>query len=193
MMNIFRSNKIDEKRIKESLSDFYRIINEHFKYDLSKETWVGGGAIASIAQNSMPRDFDVFFISQHALAKFIAVIKVTGAKFTETDNAFDFDIPKIFPKVQFIKVNIGTPDTRVNYFDFHHTMNYYYNGHLEILHPDDILNKHLNFNRYTNNPNGAPARLRKFIKRGYKDCPGCATQILFAINLKKPLVDEYND
>lgn len=190
--------KIDEDFIIKHLDGVYKTVNDHFKYDLRKETWIGGGAIASLASGEVIRDYDFFFISEHALAKFIAIIKVVAYEYRETENAFTFILSNDNNGYQsnfyqFIKLHTGDPKQEVTKFDFYHSMNYYHDSNLFIKYPNVIKNRELVYNYNCRNPNGSPARYRKFIKRGYIPNSNCAHFILRSLDLKKPLVDTYSE
>jgi hypothetical protein len=188
---------IQEDTVKANIEKMYSIINDHFKYDLRQDTFLAGGAIASLVNHQIPKDYDLFFTSDHNLAKFKAIIRVTDQKYIETDNAITFEFEKkdsyITLNVQFIKVNVGSPEKVVKSFDFFHCMNYYYNKSLVIKYPDSILNRELSFNIYSHNPNGAPGRYKKFVRRGYRPTKDCEKLILYHLELGKPLLATYTD
>jgi hypothetical protein len=191
--------EIDRDLITKTLDHVYLAINDRFKYDLRKDTFIAGGAIASIGQKSLVKDYDIFFTSEHALNTFKAVVKVAENKenYKETENAISFDmsIPgSIFiDRMQFIKILHGKPNDVILKFDYMHTMSYYHDKKLVILHPYHILDRKLEYNTNCSNPNGAVVRYRKFRQRGYKAHNDTAEQVLFYLDLDKPLVASYND
>lgn len=191
------TRKQEESAIKNHLDRIYKIVNDHFKYDLKKHTYIAGGSIASIILGDSPRNYDFFFKSDHALATFKAVIRVTEPSFKETDNAFSFDfydhVNYRSISCQFIKLSTLAPEKTILTFDFFHTMNFYNDDNLTITHLNTIYNKELIYNLYTLNPNGAPVRYRKFIKRGYKPAANCAENIILTLSLNKPLIAMYGD
>lgn len=185
---------INQQRIKDHLDLVYNHVNDLFKYDLQEDTYIAGGAIASLAQGESPRDYDFYFYNKEQLGKFIVILKLNEIPFKETDKAITLNVFAEglgYIVLQFIKCWYGVPHLMITKFDFYHSMNYYDGENLIIVHPQCIEYRALYYNPNCKNPNGAPSRYLKFVSRGYEPNDLVAHYIIASLKFDEPLVDSY--
>lgn len=159
--------KIELDKIIQDL--FLTIDDDMIKNIISKNTIILGGAIASLIQNEIPNDYDIYFKNKPSLNTVCDYFcRNTLFCAFETDNAITITIANV--QYQFIKKIYGKKEYIIEHFDFLHCMASYdlefkyleiSNGVLRC-----IIDKRLIYvgNKY---PIKALIRISKFIKRNY--------------------------
>lgn len=134
-------------------------------------TVLAGGALTSLLQNKKPKDLDLFCQTEGDLKRLLAKVYllIPGPRLIVTDNAVT--IRRLYlPDIQVIRTSVGSPTEIINRFDWVHCMAFYQFERSEFgCHPgfrECAEGKILRQNSLLEGPIN-PARLGKFLKRGY--------------------------
>lgn len=155
----------------EKLRDIYQQIRNNSACKQSfDQSFIAGGAIASLALGEEPKDYDVWFRSYDD-AK-IASDNMMLAPIKESRFAWSYRLP-LGTEIQIVHSRTGTPKEVTGTFDFKHTQGFYVPGSdwwIEDLEYNEelIKSKKLIYNKGNLcHPVNTMQRFQKFIRRGY--------------------------
>lgn len=135
-------------------------------WDALNNSYVAGGAIASMVLDEKVNDYDIWFRTKTDWEQVTACMRLTPTKRTKYSWTYVLPDGKI---IQLVKSRIGEPETVVGSFDFKHTQSWF-EPVVGVLHCDEqfIKMKALTYNPgKLCHPVNTFQRVLKFARRGY--------------------------
>ena len=184
------------KTIRDEILDGF--INTELKDLVLNTGFITGGCFNSLYHREQVNDYDIYFKTEQAAARFKKIIDKglkEGEAFTNqkilklqfkhsSDNAITFQTFKFGQsiQIQFIIKYSGTPKEVTNRFDFQHAKNYF-DFKMSFL-DVSYLNSHkeLVFNMEASHPFEAIKRMNKFISKGWSIDDQEIAKMVIAIN-----------